>query len=339
MVAKSGNAMTISQLPIGQVVDLYYVDGSQKLIKLQVSDDAWENTMGQNLLVDSDEKIITFAGEKYSYDDNIAVLSGNAFIGVDEIIESDEVTIRGFGKKIVSIVVDRGHGFLVLKDTADFEGGVVEIGSYITKVIESGMVIAVPEGTYKFAVSNKGIGGEGEITVGRNDTIPVSLLKYKNTIDRYGLVRFIINPNTAKLVIDGKEVDYTKEIELSYGTHKFSVTADNYAEYTGSFTVDSTYTTIGVDMVEGATEEDDEVVEETTVVDSDHKIYIYCETEGVNVYFDGIYKGSAPVSFEKVTGTHVVILMKTGYATKIYTIDIEDDNKNYIKMFDALEKE
>ena len=43
------------------------------------------------------------------------------------------------------------------------------------------------------------------------------------------------------------------------------------------------------------------------------------------MYFDGTLKGVAPVSFDKVTGTHLITLRREGYGTKMYTIEVADN--------------
>lgn len=343
VVNKFGTQMTMAQLSGGEVAEVYFVEGTQKLIKLQISDDIWEYDDVTGVTVYPGIDMIKYAGSKYKYDGGIVVISDGKIMDIEEIVSEDTLTIRGTDNKIISIVVEEGHGYLKLTDTADFEGGVVEIGRYITKIIESDMVITVPEGTYNFAVANNGIGGESEITVNKGETIPVSLLKYKNKIDKYGLVNFLITPSSSTLYIDGKATDYKEEVQLQYGTHRIVISATGYEDFSIDLTVDNTYSTLSVDMgSEDITSKEEETTvenEETTRVDSDNKIYISTSTEGVSVYFDGVYKGKAPISFEKVTGTHIVILMKSGYDTKIYSVDIPDDDKDFIKVFEALDKD
>ncbi|MCR4909099.1 MAG: PEGA domain-containing protein [Lachnospiraceae bacterium] len=59
--------------------------------------------------------------------------------------------------------------------------------------------------------------------------------------------------------------------------------------------------------------------------------------EGCEVYFDGMYKGLAPLHFTKTGGTHVITLRKDGYRSKTYTLSLsEADNETY--SFNALEE-
>ena len=50
--------------------------------------------------------------------------------------------------------------------------------------------------------------------------------------------------------------------------------------------------------------------------------------DGASVYFDGEYIGIAPMSFTKVTGTHIITLSKTGYLSKSYTVTFTDDGED-----------
>lgn len=59
--------------------------------------------------------------------------------------------------------------------------------------------------------------------------------------------------------------------------------------------------------------------------------------EGVEVYFDGAYKGIVPISFTKTAGTHVITLRKDGYKAKTYTLNLTGvENETY--SFNALLK-
>ena len=76
----------------------------------------------------------------------------------------------------------------------------------------------------------------------------------------------------------------------------------------------------------------------TSVSSTTNQLYID-SPEGVEVYFDGSYKGIAPCHFVKSAGTHVVTLMKNGYVTKNYTITLSATTDNESYSFNELKKE
>ena len=75
----------------------------------------------------------------------------------------------------------------------------------------------------------------------------------------------------------------------------------------------------------------------TTTAGSTSNQLIIDSPEGAEVYFDGAYKGVAPISFTKTAGTHVVVLRKDGYKSKTYTLNLTGvESETY--SFNALQK-
>ncbi len=59
---------------------------------------------------------------------------------------------------------------------------------------------------------------------------------------------------------------------------------------------------------------------------------------GAEFYLDDTFMGRIPVSFEKVTGTHTVTLREDGYATRSYSIFIDDATRDKTYAFPAMER-
>lgn len=68
---------------------------------------------------------------------------------------------------------------------------------------------------------------------------------------------------------------------------------------------------------------------------SGYKIHI-TEPSQTEVYFDGSYIGTAPVTLTKVSGEHTIILKKDGCVTKTYTVNISSDQIDSYYSFPAL---
>ena len=56
------------------------------------------------------------------------------------------------------------------------------------------------------------------------------------------------------------------------------------------------------------------------------------------MYLDGNYIGIAPVSFAKEVGNYVITLRKTGYQTRSYTVQIDDEDRDVNYSFADLMK-
>lgn len=75
----------------------------------------------------------------------------------------------------------------------------------------------------------------------------------------------------------------------------------------------------------------------TAVVSSSTKYKVYIDApEGVEAYLDGSYIGMTPVDFPKAEGSYVVTLRKTGYQTRSYTLQIDDEEKDVNYSFTEL---
>lgn len=77
----------------------------------------------------------------------------------------------------------------------------------------------------------------------------------------------------------------------------------------------------------------------TTTSKSSSKYQVHIDSpEGVEVYVDGNYIGIAPVSMDKEIGNFVITLRKTGYQTRSYTVQIDDDDSDVNYSFAELMK-
>ena len=77
---------------------------------------------------------------------------------------------------------------------------------------------------------------------------------------------------------------------------------------------------------------------DVTAVDenkTDNKVTVTAPI-GVNVYFDGEYLGIAPISFTKVTGSHIITLSLSGCLSKSYAVTFSDDGKDSELQYDEL---
>lgn len=78
--------------------------------------------------------------------------------------------------------------------------------------------------------------------------------------------------------------------------------------------------------------------DQTYQVDKNHTLTIK-SPQGVSLYLDGDLKGELPQELPKQIGTHTITLYKTGYVTKSYTVEVEDDGEDLVLSFPELVKE
>lgn len=370
--SKNGSELLISQIDLGEIVDVYYVAGGQKLIQMEESSSAFRNESVTNFSINYEHRKITIGNSQYVLDSNVVVKSDGRDITIEEITDVDELAVKGIGTNVKSILVKKGHGYVRLADETNFIGGLIELGDHVITEIQDDMVLVAPEGTYNLTATKGGTGGTKEITVKRDEEITVSLSEFQAAAKKYGAVKFNIGPDDAEalLYVDGNRTEYEAVVDLPYGKHYIKVTSNNYDDYEKYITVAALYTTINIDMsgeqeTTTSTPETTSPSEETTTSGSSesetttasdgtgsesgttsnymrkagtyyNRVYVTTPL-GAKVYLDGALQGTAAVGFAKPSGKHYILLMMDGYKSKVYTVEFDDSTEDILLSYPELE--
>lgn len=356
---KYNQIIAMSQVNIGEMMDIYYHKNSAKLRKAVISTDAWEYKGVSNWSLDKNS--FDIVDSKYQYSDNLVISRDGELLTIDDLDDKDELTVKGFDREIWSIIVTKGHGTIRFTDYEDFIGGIAYIGKREIIPIVDDLVITAREGSFEITFENKGLIGVKKVTLNPEDDIVVSMEEFKRPPVETGLVRFNIEPLGAELYINKILYSYEDIVELEYGEYNISVSLGGYNTYQGKLVVNEAMKTVDITLVESNSDtgevEDDETsgteegeagesdTENTTTDGSNESDedtnstskYIYIQSpSGASAYLDGEYKGTVPVSFPKVLGTHYITLIKPGLETKTYTVEILDDGENVKLEFSDL---
>lgn len=234
---KYGQLITASQLVKGQIVKLNYITNTNRLTKLALSADIWENIGVTDVIINKEARIISYLGKNYSYQEGTVFLSDGSVINVEDLLSIDYLTIRGWEENIYSVVVTGGHGYIELTGQEQFLGGKISVGTQLTEDITEPMHVAVREGTYNVTVTNKKLEGNKEVVISRNQTTVCDVSEFALAELEEGNIIFHIEPEGAKLTIDGEEVNYIGVVPLSVGEHNIEVSLGGYRTYTGTLNV------------------------------------------------------------------------------------------------------
>ncbi|MBQ2283904.1 MAG: PEGA domain-containing protein [Agathobacter sp.] len=246
----------------GSIVHIGGMDADGNLIRMQMADEVWVYENVSKYSIQEDRGIFQIADTRYRWEDDLYVFSQDDRIRVSDISSEDVISVTGYGKTILSVVITRGQGTLELSNTELFEGGLLQLGTKIYKEITENMTLEVPEGTYVLSVANKGWGDSTEITINRGEATVVDLDTLKGAGPSYGAVYFKVDITNAKLYVDGEEKDHTMLQRLVYGKHKITVEADGYDTWSKYLYVNSEQATIEITL-------DEETVEEITTSEAE----------------------------------------------------------------------
>lgn len=335
------------ELEQGMIMKTAYRTSDAKLVSMEVPEDVWEYKDVDKFSFDTTESSMEVADELYQYSDQTYFgTSGNKAIEMVELNDADELTVRGIGYKVYSVVKTEGHGYLKLTNYKDFIGGMINIDDDIILPVTNNMLITVRCGKYRVTLSKGTARAAKTVNIKNNKESTLDFSDYRKSIKNVGSIKFNIDPIGADLYINGTKIDYSKAISLNYGTYSVSVSLNGYSTYSGRLTVAEASKTINIsleasDTASAATSAPQSTASAETAapqatasatsktkkIDSNHTILVTAP-EGAEVYLDNVYKGIVPCKFTKVIGSQTITLSKSGYVTKSYSVDILDDDKN-----------
>lgn len=345
--------IALAQISPGDIVDVTFMKMQKRLNSIKLSENAWVYENVDKFEIGNNNKSITIGQEEYKLDENATVLSNGEQAELMELNARDTLIVKGIDRTVYSIAVGKGHGYLRLVNDEYFIGGWIEVGQALIQPVTEGMLLAVPEGTYQVLLTNKGIEGKKEVTIQRDGEVELDVGDVKAQEAKYGKIIFSLSPSQASLYIDGDKIENIDMVSLEYGIHQMIVKADGYKTITQYLKVGQELASIDIELeiIEDEVKNDDTNVIEVPGVSANtlssnntvntvpnisgtvgSKVFIDAPS-GAEVYVDGIYVGVSPVNFTKKAGSHIIILRKSGFQTKSYTIQLDSEIKDISYSF------
>ena len=344
-----GESLSLEQIELGDVVDVTFLKSKKHLTTLQKSTQAWNQTNVERYEINTARGEVSIGSGVYKLTSNTKYFSNDKNIEIMDISSTDVLSFQGIDSQILSVKVEKGHGYLSLANDEDFVGGWIEVGQKQIVRITKDMLLVVPEGSYQVSVSNKGGGGTKDVVISRDEETVLDVGDFEVPKVLTGRVTFSLDPAATELYIDGAKTDASSPVALEYGLHQIIARAEGYQSVTRHIRVDKESATVNIklDVVQTGTTDPISSASGSSSGDASgsssdgsasedgYKVYIEAP-EGVEVYLDGNYIGLSPCSFKKVPGVHVIILRKTGYETKSYTVQVDSDSKDASYSFAEL---
>lgn len=374
---KHGEELTADNLIPGEIIDAYFDAGAHKLSLVQKSKQAWEYTNVTKYKVDRSGGCIQIGDRTYAFKEPLVIADQDKLINFIDLTDRDKLTVSGIGKEIYSLIVTKGHGYIRFRNHEQFAGGLVQIGNGQVVPVTEDMLITAAEGKYQVTIQKGEMVGRKNINIVRNEEVVADMSEFEITKPEMAKVNFEILPLGAELSIDGRQTDYSEPVQLAYGMHLIKVSLEGYNEYSGIIRIEEPERTVKIDLAEIEKEEGEDNPDDdgdnknpaspspsfgnagsgasaspsssplaspspsaSTIpekVDKKHNIVVKKPT-GADVYFDGVKMGTSPISFTKKTGSHIISFSRSGYETKSYSIDIPDDDSDYIVNLPEMSK-
>ncbi|MBE5872967.1 MAG: PEGA domain-containing protein [Lachnospiraceae bacterium] len=332
---KYGESVSMDQLPKGSIVDVTFLKSKKHLTTMQLSDKAWKYENVERYEINTVRGEVSIGSEVYKLSPNTQYLSGGRDIELMDLNPTDIVSFQGLDSTVLSVTVEKGHGYLRLVNDTNFVGGWIEIGQSQIQRITEDMLLVVAEGSYQVNISHNGGGGIKNVIINRNEETTLDIGDLVIPEPEKGMVIFTLSPSSAEVYIDGVKTSIAEPVTLEYGIHQLIAKADGYKSVTQYIRVNQESVGVNVVLDPIRDEEEEESSESSTEPETTtdyYKVYIDAP-EQAEVYLDGNYVGISPCSFKKAAGSHVITLRKNGYQTRSYTVQIDDEEKDISYSF------
>lgn len=228
LLDKHEQALSMAQIPQGSIVTVRFYKPKKALAYLKLSEESITYESLQNYTLDTAAGTITIGDVAYSLSNHVIVFSDGEQIELMDVNAVDVLDVWGWHNQIYGISVARGHGYLRLQNDSYFIGGWIEVGQSLIQKITEDMLLVVPEGTATVQVSHNGSSATQQIDFVRNQEMAWDLGDVEITEVQKGRIIFTLTPADATVTIDGKKADTASPVELEYGVHQMTVTAEGY---------------------------------------------------------------------------------------------------------------
>ncbi len=250
IVDKYGLAIVAEQLSPGDILAVEYETAGSVAVSVAISTQVWEHPYQTGLTVGTERQMVTAGDRNFRYSEALHVYNNGVSEELSHILEEDSVTLRGIGSEVYVIFLERGHGYLTLKEEQDYVGGSILINNqYISQITED-LLLTLKEGTYEVTVENDDLKATIKTTVARDQTTVLDLTEYVRVPDPVGQVSFKIQPAGAVLWINDKDTYYGEPVELDYGIYKIRVESGGYIPYEGLLRVESAASELAISLPE-----------------------------------------------------------------------------------------
>lgn len=244
---KYGQALSLEQVRIGEIVSVDFLHRAKRLDCLRLSSEVFVFDRVEQFALETGGREMILNNEVYRIAQDAVVLTNKGVGEQMDINEADVLRVSGHDHLIESIVVERSHGYLRLANDSFFIGGFLEVNHSKIYQVSEDMLLSVPEGTYEVTISNAGCSGTETITVARDVEYEWDVSEWQGEA-KYGILVFTVSPSNAKVYIDGRRVDVDTEQELTYGIHQMVVVAEGYRTISKYIRVSEEYSNMNITM-------------------------------------------------------------------------------------------
>ncbi|MFR5405801.1 MAG: hypothetical protein ACLTG0_10690 [Oscillibacter sp.] len=125
---KYGKAISLSQLQEGDIVDVTFWKSQKHLTSMQLAQTAWQYEDVEHYEMNTVRNEVAIGEEVFQLSRDTQYFSQGHSIEKMDLNPADILTFHGIDSTVLSVTVEKGHGYLRLVNDENFVGGWLEIG-------------------------------------------------------------------------------------------------------------------------------------------------------------------------------------------------------------------
>lgn len=269
-----GKDIYYDKLKIGDVVVVGFDGNYDNLKYIYIDNTILQYKELQKYTLDDETYYIKLEDKKYRLKKETFVYSNSKESTIYDLDENDIISLNIKGKDILSVIVEKSHGYVELSNYDSFLGYSLVVNDDISYEIKENLKVSVPEGRNIFTIKNDRLTGSVTEYIFPYNKKIIDIKSISFEEKKEGKVKFYIEPKNARLYINGKPYYYDEDITLDYGKYKYTVESTGYNSYAGLLSVNAEEKTISVYLKEKLStkepkKDDDEDAEKDKKVDED----------------------------------------------------------------------
>jgi len=305
ITGSNGGKLFFSDIKRGSLVEIKF-DSIGRADEIRFPQGAWHYTSVSGVDIDDLRKTAEIDDNQYRYDEDTIFSYKDEDIEPGKIEISDIVTVYGKGNDILSLIVEKRHGNIVLKNTEKIENFGIKI-DYADVEDVVNYSYPVSSGKHSVVITGSNIDAYViEVDVEENQDTAIDLSRIADA------VRIKFNVNISNYILYVNETPYpegTGEIVVDKGVYDIRIEAENYVTY--QTVADCSKNDIELNIMMEKSDIDSDVAgppktELNTGTEQTGFLTIYTNPGWAKLYINGEYVGVSPVMVKLDYGTYSI---------------------------------
>lgn len=297
ITGRNNAPLRYNEIKVGDVIRISTDSEKKKALSITYCDQCLHKSGVTGVKFQPEAKTMSLDDGTYSYSEETIIKYGDKLMDIQDLEPIDVLTLNGYDKGVWSIMVEKYHGYLVVKNKEKIQDGTITIDSGQPISLSSQERIAVSTGAHRILIQGSNIESyTTDLYLTENERYEIDL---SNMQTKTGVIIIKSNIYDYQLFVNGESVlDPSEPLVLPHGTYTIKITKEDYLDWEEE-----------VSLQEASIELSAQILPMVKKLD----LVITTNPPGCTILMDDEEIGISPNSFQIAHGEHRFIFKKEGY--------------------------